>query len=273
MSKQESDAIVRAYAPDGEQGAVPQECVKHQRKSTRDNAANRKVIYSSKAGSYREDTRMPAPAAFNKAKAIKRRPEKKRLDHELIIERRRILALLAAMSDETLKDVFPDVELALMRAAANGKVCAAACAPPGTSEPFRREAIRSTQRRCKNGKLKLPKLPPDLHWPKKRFSAERSLGIVAFLEREWAGLIARGFGELRWVRLVDSTAATAVDSYERPHRITGERRRLPAHLRLLREAEITDLKLAEGMDAIKNDARLLETIVRRLKRGAHVHIP
>jgi hypothetical protein len=143
------------------------------------------------------------------------------------------------------------------------------------SEQFKLISKTCTQRRCRNGKLKLPKLPPNLSWPSKKYSKERrkrGVNIVEFLQEEWADLIEAGFGELRWLRLVDRSAARAIESYERGGK-TGPRRRLPKKLRFLTEREVTDRKLALGWDALRVDPRLLQTIAGRLRRGLNVPIP
>jgi hypothetical protein len=124
------------------------------------------------------------------------------------------------------------------------------------------------QPRRKNGKLKLPTLPKGLRWPEKQYGAEhRATGIqiVAFLEREWQRLVDRGYGELRWLRLVDPSAAKAVSNYRRWR--AESRQELPPHIYFLVEREVTDRKLAFGLRAVEIDAKLPQALVGRHRRG------
>jgi hypothetical protein len=127
--------------------------------------------------------------------------------------------------------------------------------------------------RFSNGKLKLPPLPRGLRWPSKTYSEENrrhGTTIVQFLRDEWGALIANGFGELRWLRLADKSAAAAIDNFERIDKKTGVRRRLPEDVRFLRESEVIDRKLAGGLSAVMADPKLAAVLAYRVRHGIKV---
>jgi hypothetical protein len=185
------------------------------------------------------------------------------------------------MPDEALAEVFSAVEAALQQAARLPCAKSIGHAPrEEVKQPlaeFRLTKQACSKTRCANGKLKhLPKLEAPLRWPTKQFSREyhrHGTSIVQFLRDEWSELVEAGYGELRWLRMVDPTAATAVENYERIDPKTKKRKQLPADVCFLRERQVTDVKLAMGLGAVKHDPRLLETILGRLRRGKPVIVP
>jgi len=208
-------------------------------------------------------------------------------DFELSVERKRLLALIAKVPNSELSKIFPVVEAALS-GRSNAKTSnrntsrlAAAAGPEVVTSPAHplRAQFRSTDKVCneprfKNGKPKLPLLPEGLTWPKKRYAKERKktgCTIEQFLRSEWSALIQAGFGELRWLRIVDRSAASAIDYLGRRVDEHGQRRRLPEDIRFLTEREITDEKLAGDLStAMQKDPRLAVAVASRLRRGTQI---
>lgn len=133
----------------------------------------------------------------------------------------------------------------------------------------KKKTIAPTAAGKQNQRQNLPPLPKGLTWPTETFSAAVKKGenIVSFLERVWLPLIQAGFGELRWLRAVDPSAAQGVNNFERVDPATGERRRLPTHVRLLTKKESNDRKLLRGLEAFLEEPQLARTVVARLRRG------
>jgi hypothetical protein len=227
----------------------------------------REVIYSFEANSYAEGAECRSPPPSKKATGIsKRRSSGRVTDAMLDSERQRLIALLASATDEAVQGIFPLIEAAVAR-----PVRAQSGVTNGdaqTAQHIKQVGKNCTERRCRNGKLKLPVLPPGLHWPRKKYKVESrrsNITICEFLRSEWKPLIAAGYGELRWLRIKDREAARAIDKYERMNKKTGQRRQLPAELHFLREREVTDLMVAQGISGA--DARLLGTLAGRARRG------
>ena len=247
------------------------------------NGRKQTVLYQAKSSSYYpRDGRLEPPS--QKDLKMRRRPRSTPAVPTLISERQRLVALIARMPDEVLKEALPKIESTLQRA--SRQPCAKT---PGGSPPAQnvgdlvfRKAAREcskdagrTKDRHSNGKVKrLPALEKPLRWPTKKFSKEfhrRGISIVAFLRDEWAALVAAGYGELRWLRMVDPSAAAAVENFERRDPRTKKHKQLPPDIRFLREREVIDLKLAMGLSAAaRNDPRLLDAASRRLRRGVSV---
>jgi hypothetical protein len=229
------------------------------------------IVYKVAPKSYREEQHgRPQPPHTKRTKT--RRPVYERAETNLKRERERLIALITKTSDQRLKKLFPAVQAVLTKKRAANAVLHAKSSSRIRSK---RLSVDRGETRSSNGKLMLPALPANLRWPRKRFSTEyhkHGVTIVQFLEQEWTSLIKAGFGQLRWLRLVDPSAARAVDTYERIDPRTKQRRMLPEHLRFLRERQVTDEKLARGLDEIKKDPRLLETIAGRIRRGIQVHL-
>lgn len=82
-------------------------------------------------------------------------------------------------------------------------------------------------------KTVLPELPPDLKWPTRTFSqaAKEGKSFIEFMEEEWSALIARGFGERRFINIVDPSAADGLSNFTARNPLTGSRKELPEHLR------------------------------------------
>lgn len=230
-----------------------------------------KVIYSFEANSYAEGAERRSPPPSKKARRnLKGRSPETVTDAVLDSERQRLIALLASATDETVQGIFPLIAAAVARPAQSESVVrnGGALAP----QHFRKAGNGCTERRCSNGKLKLPALPPDLHWPRKKykFESKRGISICEFLRSEWKHLIEAGYGELRWLRIKDPEAARAIDKYERVNKKTGQRRQLPAEIHFLREREVTNLMAAKGVAVA--DARLLGTLAGRARRGKPVPV-
>jgi hypothetical protein len=199
--------------------------------------------------------------------------------------RTELIALIESVPHTTLKQIaaavknvltIPSPDTRFIRTGSSGKPRTSA-RPLTTARSrghFKLASQPYTQRRSKNGKPKLPKLPASLSWPTKKYSKEHKksgIDIERFLRDEWSGLIEAGYGELRWLRIVDSSAVHAITYYERPDPATGKRRRLPKELHFLTEKEITDRKIASGLAAaIKADPRLAVAVASRVRRGLDV---
>jgi hypothetical protein len=211
-----------------------------------------------------------------------RRPSDLMADVELSTERQRIANLIASVPDAKLRAIEAAVRVALSRddAAATRRVhTEGAPSAHSANEAFLNSARdqlggmkrASDQRRHQNGKPKLPKLPPGLKWPTKKYFVENrknGVNIQQFLEAHWLPLIRAGFGERRWLRLVDSSAARGIENFERVDLQTGIRRRLPDHLHFLTEREVTDRRLPPGLSAvIEAQPRLVEAFVHRARRN------
>src|SRR5262249_37670065 len=154
-------------------------------------------------------------------------------DHALSAERQRLIALIANAPRNKLKKLVSAVEAALPdlsggRASTNSsspqrsnlRGMAARRHFDSISQPF-------GQRGGKNGKLKLPKLPAGLSWTTKKYSIEhRRYGVTIeeFLRDEWLPLISAGYGELRWLRLVDPSAVNALNYLKRTGAAAKKRR-------------------------------------------------
>lgn len=196
------------------------------------------------------------------------------------IERQKIIALVERAPNTKLKTLATAVEAALSRRPVthrktekteNGSSTLAGNSVTATCSQFKSSNRTSTFRRCKNGKPKLPRLPEGLRWPSKKYSnVHKTCTIEQFLRKEWLALIEAGYGELRWLRLRDPSAARAVAYFERFDASIGRRRQLPRELRFLTEKEVTDQKLANGLAAIATDPRLAVTLATRLRRGHQV---
>jgi hypothetical protein len=193
----------------------------------------------------------------------------------LITDRQRLVALLAQLPDEVLAATYPTIEATLKKAArrpnfkANGH--RQDCATKNQLPEFRLATAQCSRVRHGNGKVKqLPRLVPPDRWPNKKFNKEfrrHGISIVDFLRAEWSTLVAAGYGELRWLRMVDPSAAAAVENYERVDPKTKKRKQLPPDVRFMRERDVVNLKLAMGLDAALPDPRLLDAAARRLRRG------
>ena len=208
-------------------------------------------------------------------------------DVALDLERRKLLALIAGAPHSELGKIRSAVEAILsnqstakthdkdlLGIATLGSVAKDLRGP--AHQQFRSIASICDGRRSKNGKPKLPFLPAELRWPLKKYSKQHKKSgctIEQFLQCEWSHLVAAGYGELRWLRMIDPSAARAVAYFESRLDSNGERRRLPDDIRFLTEKEVTDRKLARGLvDAIKGEPRLALTVASRLRRGAAVPI-
>jgi hypothetical protein len=256
-----------------------QELVKHHAEKPCGNVQKQSDLYSKGSASYDDRDRRPQSPSQEHVKETRRQPGRKPAEPDLITERQRLVALIARMPDEALAEVFSAVEATLQQAArcakSAGRVPRRDVKQPLAEFRLTKEACSKT--RCANGKLKhLPKLEAPLRWPTKQFSKEyhrHGTSIEQFLSDEWSELVEAGYGELRWLRMVDPSAATAVENYERIDPKTKKRKQLPSDVRFLRERQVTDVKLAMGLGAVKHDPRLLETILGRLRRGKPVIVP
>jgi hypothetical protein len=232
-------------------------------------------LYSNKSGSYDRCDGRPSPTSQQTCKKIRRRLEATPAEPDLVSERQRLVALLSRIPDEALAAAFPEIEARLREAA--HLQCARGSDRNGkpdsrqTTVDFRFVEADCSKARHGNGKVKHPpRLAPPYRWPKKKFSNEfrrRGITIVDFLREEWSELITAGYGELRWLRMVDPSAAAAVENYERVDLKTKKRKHLPLDVRFLRERDVVNLKLSMGLDAAKPDPRLLDAAARRLRRG------
>lgn len=97
----------------------------------------------------------------------------------------------------------------------------------------------------------LPKLPKGLRWPKDFDKAPESGrhpkkpgGIVAYLEREWAEIIAANKIDMPTLWEHFPKAAEAIKSFRKPHPETGERLTLPKKLTIPTITQVIDQKLA-----------------------------
>lgn len=240
-------------------------------------------LYSPQIVAYRPPSGLPKPPL---EKEDLRQQERRSLNSvagtELPLSRQDILLLIANTSEQDLAQVVGRLATSLAdqpnceaiesdtaqaaRPAQSARILSARQQFGFTGQDF-------AQRRYKNGKLKLPKLPPGLRWPRKKFSKERKrtgITIEQFLRNEWLPLIEAGYGELRWLRAVDITAAHGIEDFERVDRKTGERTRLPVELHFLTEREVTNRRLVAAITDggwIKSDPRLAYTIARRVHRG------
>jgi hypothetical protein len=208
-----------------------------------------------------EETRRQPPLIKNK-----RRPSKCAARMAEANERQHLIALILNASESALEKLRPAV--AELASVLEAKRTAYA---PGYD--FQVLARTCAQQRKRNGKLDLPILPDGLQWPRKKYCEEhrnRGVDILTFLEKEWRSLIDNGYGEMRWLRLVDRSAARAITNFQRPLAKSNKRRRLPEHLRFLVEREVTDRKLSFGLAAFEIDPKLPETIAGRLRRGTQV---
>ena len=246
--------------------------------------ANQADLYQAKSGSYHARDGRPKPPSQKDFKNKRRQPSGTPAESDLISERQRLAALIARMPDEVLKKALPSIVSALHKVA--GQPCAnaprRATGHTVNGTKFGPAAnvctkIVSSNARHANGKVKrLPTVEQPLQWPTKKFSKEyrrTGISIVDFLRKEWADLVDAGYGELRWLRIVDSTAAAAVENYERKDPKTKKRKQLPTDIRFLREKEVIDAKLAMGIAVARQDHRLLNAAARRVRRGETVTLP
>lgn len=179
---------------------------------------------------------------------------------------------------EAMQEAIQAAERAVLAVIARYRALRQSKATKAAARRIAKEAARSTtnrqskgmnghalqpQQRFKNGKLQLPVLPDHLSWPTKKYSEFRSEHgrgqIVEFLrDREigWPQLIEAGFNELRWLRMMDSSAARGIECFER------KGRKLPSNLRFLTEQEVTELN--------NRDLRLAVSLVSRIRRGNEV---
>jgi hypothetical protein len=232
-------------------------------------------LYSNKSGSYDRCDGRPPPTSQQTCKKIRRRPEASPAEPDLVSQRQRLVALLSRIPDEVLAVAYPEIEARLRKAAhmpcAKGSGRHGKPASGQAALDFRFAEADCSKARHGNGKVKHPpRLAAPYRWPKKKFSTEfrrRGISIVDFLREEWSELISAGYGELRWLRMVDPSAATAVENYERVDPKSKKRKQLPLDVRFLREREVVNLKLSMGFDATKPDPRLLDAAARRLRRG------
>ena len=139
---------------------------------------------------------------------------------------------------------------------------------PGIAEA----SLTDTNAKGKRGRkiAQPPQLPVGLTWPRDEDLAITRLNggdIVDFLREYWLPLIKAGYGELRWMRRVNPAAVKAMAVYERVN-AAGQRRRIPSDLRLGREKEATDLRIAAArLSGLKTDPGLAGVVAARLRRG------
>jgi tetratricopeptide (TPR) repeat protein len=114
--------------------------------------------------------------------------------------------------------------------------------------------------------------PAGLAWPTESYAqAHRTRGedIVAFLSRVWLPLIAAGAADMRVLRARDPSAAKAVDNFrQKIDPVTGQRRRLPAHLHLPTKREVNDRLAASIVAPGDRPARLDWALRSRARRAA-----
>jgi hypothetical protein len=232
-------------------------------------------LYSTKSGSYHPRDGRPWSPSQKDCKKIRRQP--KPAEPNLISERQRLVALIARLPDEVLIAALPAIESTLHQVSRQPCAKASRLAMSKTAlsaAKFRGAGGECSKERHANGKLKqLPELPRHLRWPKKKYSDEfhlRGISIVVFLRERWLKLIAAGYNELRWLRMVDPSAAAAVENYERKDPETQKRKQLPDDVRFLREREVMDIKLSLSLDGARQDPRLLDAAARRARRGAAI---
>jgi hypothetical protein len=136
--------------------------------------------------------------------------------------------------------------------------------------PARPGAVAGTKGRRGRKIAEPPELPVGLTWPTDEdlANARQNGGdIVTFLRDRWLPLIEAGYGELRWMRRVNPAAVKAIAVYERVNAI-GERRRIPSDLRMRREKEATDLRIAAArLSGLNTDPGLAGVVAARLRRG------
>jgi hypothetical protein len=173
----------------------------------------------------------------------------------LNVERHKRLTLIANIPEQKLDQVSKAIKQALSEVPSHAVLCFSVS-----------EMLKYS--RFNNGKLKLPRLPPGLTWPKKRYSQERRkhrITIESFLRSEWLPLIKAGYGELRWLRMVDVSAVRAITYFQRLDK-NGTRKRLPSELRFLTEGEVTDRTLASApVAALTTDPRAMAAIMARAR--------
>jgi hypothetical protein len=226
--------------------------------------------------------RRQEPPSTKDSKKIRRRSLATMPDHSLNTARQQLIALIASVPNAKLSEVRSAIESILQRRTTKSRsVHRSSNGSHGSDHSTRQLVGRqfssagrvSAERRWKNGKLKLPKLPRGLRWPRKKFSKERKktgITIEQYLRNEWLPIIRAGFGELRWLRFRDESAARGIEDFERTDPGTGERKRLPDDLHFLREKEVTDRKLALGIESIVSEPRLASTLVGRVRRTGSV---
>lgn len=270
--------------PQVDLGATSQPIDNYTDQKPPENGHSKFGLYQAKSSSYHLRDGRAKPPSQKDFKKIRRQPDQTPAGSDLISERQRLVALIADMPDEVLKEALPSIVSTLRKVA--DQSCAKATRRAGGhgshGNQFRPTAnactkVASSESRHTNGKVKkLPKLEKPLHWPKKKFSKEyhrRGISIIDFLREEWAGLVEAGYGELRWLRIVDASAAAAVENYERKDPKTQKRKQLPMDIRFLREKEVIDAKLAMGIAVARQDHRLLDAAARRVRRGELVAFP
>ncbi len=96
----------------------------------------------------------------------------------------------------------------------------------------------------------LPQLPRGLRWP---VDFDKALefgrhpkapgGIVAYLRRDWTKIIAAGLIDMPTLWENFPKAATAINTYTKPHPETGEKRTLPKKLTISNVSQVIDQKL------------------------------
>jgi tetratricopeptide (TPR) repeat protein len=115
----------------------------------------------------------------------------------------------------------------------------------------------------------LPETPPELAWPTETYGASPEAGrggagIVAYMNRVWGELIAAGRVDLRTLRKVDKTAVKAIEHFTlRRDPKTGERLKLPAHLKLATVKQVNDQLLERAEIPLADASRLMSAARRR----------
>jgi tetratricopeptide (TPR) repeat protein len=113
--------------------------------------------------------------------------------------------------------------------------------------------------------------PAGLAWPTETYAQARKMRretIVAFLTRVWLPFIEAGVVDLRLLRQRDPSAAKGIDNFRRTiDPATGQRRRLPPHLRIPTKKELND-RLAESLPSPGDRPARLDWALRARKRRA-----
>jgi tetratricopeptide (TPR) repeat protein len=123
--------------------------------------------------------------------------------------------------------------------------------------------------RIRDKVLDLPTLPRGLKWPTETYSEAQELygeNVVEFLERVWLPLIEAGVAERRLVSMIDYSVIDGIKNYCRTNPRTGERRKLPDHLRFHRVSDMTDRVLAGYPEAVRSDPRVARALAAKIRR-------
>jgi hypothetical protein len=248
--------------------------VKHAADTSAKTGSKREVVYVFKRSSYSAVVeRRSSPPSKKKNNKPEERPPETMAEADVDLKRQRLIALLTRAPQHTVRKILPIVEAELTRGQPKPPCAKHVVIPMVYGRAFGSVGKQCTERRLVNGKLELPKLPPGLKWPRKKYEVahrREGISICDFLRAEWKPLIEAGYGELRWLRRRDISAARAIDKYERANSKTKQRRRLPEDLHFLRESEATNLRAANGVDG--RDARLLSALAGRARRGKPVEL-